>query len=84
MSAATQLLQGLPEPRLPAPASWAKVDGPRVPMLVNVVVKLPNARVHYCRQFKSTLDAYDDALHTYPDCIGIDAVPVKAAGEAAQ
>lgn len=77
MNARTTL--AMATPRIPAPAHWAKVDGPRLPLLINVVVKLPEGRVYYCRQYLSTLDAYDDALRTYPDCIGIDAEPVKAA-----
>ncbi|MCU7371587.1 hypothetical protein PEC18_12190 [Paucibacter sp. O1-1] len=70
-------LMTLPEPLLPAPASWAAVDSPRRPRLLNITVTLPTARVSYQRRFASSMDAYSDALDRYRDCVSITVEPAE-------
>lgn len=63
---------------IPAPLSWARVDGPKpARRLMDVVVDLPgDARVVYRRAFRASMDAYGQALDTYPGCVRITVTPV--------
>jgi hypothetical protein len=80
---ATRALLRMPEPLLPAPASWAKVDAPRHPMQVLVRVTLPeDVRTSYCRVYACTMDAYDDAMNCYPDCVRVEVEALRRAAGA--
>lgn len=63
---------------IPAPESWAAVDRPkRQRREMDVVVVLPGEeQVAYRRAFKATMDAYGQALDTYPCAVRITVTPV--------
>lgn len=63
---------------IPAPESWARVDGPKPARRdMDVVVELPgNASVTYRRAFRASMDAYGQALETYPGAVRITVTPV--------
>lgn len=63
---------------IPAPACWARVDAPKPPRRdMDVVVELASGeRVAYRRAYRASLDAYGQALETYPDASRISVTPV--------
>lgn len=62
---------------IPAPESWARVDGPKPPRrAMDVVVTTPDAMVAYRCQYAASMDAYGHALAQYPDAISISVKPV--------
>lgn len=63
---------------IPAPESWARVDAPRPARReMEVVVDLDGGeRVSYRRAFRASMDAYGQALATYPAATRITVTPV--------
>lgn len=64
---------------IPAPESWARVDAPKPPRRqMDVLVVLDGGeRVSYRRAFRASMDAYGQALQTYPDAVRITVTPVE-------
>lgn len=63
---------------IPAPASWQAFDAAPPPRReMDVVVELPGARVSYRRRFRASMDAYGQALDTYPGAVRISVTPVQ-------
>ncbi|MFN3303151.1 MAG: hypothetical protein ACK44A_05455 [Roseateles sp.] len=62
---------------IPAPEAWARVDAPKPPRrAMDVVVELASGeRVAYRRAYRASMDAYGQALQTYPDCNRITVTP---------
>lgn len=60
-----------------APESWARVDAPKpARRQMDVVVDTPEGRVVYRRAFRASMDAYGQALATYPGAVSITVTPV--------
>lgn len=64
---------------IPAPESWARVDSPKPSRReMEVVVDLESGeRVSYSRAFRASMDAYGQALATYPAATRITVTPVN-------
>lgn len=68
---------------IPAPESWARVDGPRPARRdMDVVVGLPDGQVAYRCAYAASMDAYGHALATYPDADRITVTPVPREAQA--